>query len=175
MVSTFAYRLFFLLHVGFVVVGFGSSFVYPVLAAKARSLDERASFAVSKLSFDTAKVVTTPCIYAAAVCGIILIPLSESLFKFSQLWISLAFVLFIAAALIAGLLHMPNLKAMTAIQERLANGEIAPPAEGGAPKEVIELQERASRAGMYGGLLHVLWLLLMIDMIWKPGLSVFGS
>lgn len=170
-ISGFWYPLLTLLHIGCVIVGFGSSFVYPVLAGKARSLDERAAFAVNRLAFDTSKMLTTPVIYAAGAFGIGLVLLSEKRWTFSQLWVSIAFVLFIAAALIAAFLHTPNLKAMVALQERLAGGEVAPPPEGGAPKEVTELQERASRAGMYGGLLHLLFLLLMIDMIWKPGLG----
>ena len=43
-----------------------------------------------------------------------------------------------------------------------------------APKEVVELEERAGKAGAFGGLLHVIWLLLMIDMIWKPGLDLLS-
>lgn len=169
MVNTFVYRLFFLLHLGAVVVGFGTSFVYPLLAAKARRLEPRESYSINHVALQVSHIVTTPFIYAAGAFGLVLIVVSEGVFKFSQTWISIALGLFIVAALIAGFLHNPNLKAMDAIQEKLANGEIEPPKEGGAPKAVLELQERGSRAGMYGGILHLMWLLLMIDMIWKPG------
>lgn len=167
--NTFIYRTFFLLHLGTVVVGFGSSFVYPVLAVKARTLEARESYTVNHLALQVSHLVTTPFIYAAGAFGVMLIVVSKGIWSFSEVWISIAFALFIGAALIAGFLHNPNLKAMDAIQEKLANGDIEPPKEGGAPKAVTELQERSTRAGMYGGILHVLWLLLMIDMIWKPG------
>jgi hypothetical protein len=57
---------------------------------------------------------------------------------------------------------------MNELQSRLVSGE-AKPGPNGPPAEVLELQERGKQAGMYGGLLHLLFLLLMIDMVWKPG------
>ncbi|MBI2704653.1 MAG: hypothetical protein HYX32_05100 [Actinobacteria bacterium] len=176
--TSFLYKLVFLLHLASVVVGFGSSFVYPVLGAKARGLgpsSPKESYAIAHAGLETSKIITTPMIYAAGAFGIVLVFLSEGAFKFSQAWISIAFLLFIAAALIAALLHLPNLKAMDALQAKLAAGTVTPNPAGGPPAEVAELAERGSKAGAYGGLLHVLWLLLMIDMIWKPGFSLFGS
>jgi amino acid transporter len=169
----FLYNVFLLLHIGAVVVGFGSSFVYPFFGARARKLGPTApkeAFALSDASLAASHVLTTPVIYAAGAFGIILVLLSEGVFKFSQLWISIAFLLFIAAACIAGFLHNPNLKAMNALSEKIANGDVTP-SPGGPPREVAELQERGQKAGAFGGVLHLLWLLLMIDMIWKPGLG----
>ena len=57
-----------------------------------------------------------------------------------------------------------------ALSEKLANATPGAQGEpGGKPKEVAEIEERGSRASMYGGILHLFFLLLMIDMIWKPG------
>jgi hypothetical protein len=167
----FLYKLFLLLHIGAVVVGFGSSFVYPMFGSRSRQLGPTApkeAFALSDASMAASKVLTTPVIYAAGVFGVVLVLLSDGLIKFSQAWISIAFLLFIVAACIAGFLHNPNLKAMNALSEKIAAGNVTPGA-GGPPQEVLELQERGKRAAMFGGILHLLWLLLMIDMIWKPG------
>ena len=60
---------------------------------------------------------------------------------------------------------------MDELEEQLVVGSVKAGADGGPPKEVAELGERSSKAAMYGGVLHVIWLLLMIDMIWKPGLG----
>jgi hypothetical protein len=167
--NSFLYNVFYLLHIVAIIIGFGSSFVWPVLAAKARGLqDPPAGYAINKVGFEAGKVLTTPFIWAAGASGIILVVLSDELFTFGQLWISLAFLLFFAAALFALFVHVPNVKVMVDLQERLATGK-ATPTQGGPPAEVLELQERGKRAGMYGGILHLLFLLLMIDMIWKPG------
>ncbi|MCU0269540.1 MAG: hypothetical protein MUF83_12980 [Acidimicrobiales bacterium] len=169
--DTLAYRIFFLLHLLAVVVGFGSTFVYPMLAAKARKLppsEAGAAYNINKAAMEVSKSITTPAIWAAGAFGVILILLSEDAIEFSDPWISIAFLLFFAGVGISYGLHTPNLKAMGALQEKLVNGEVTPPAGGGPPAEVAELQARGKRAAMYGGLLHLLFLLLMIDMIWKP-------
>jgi hypothetical protein len=166
----FAYDLLLLLHLLTVIVGFGSSFVWPALAGKARARGQQepaVSYAITKSGFEVGKVLTTPFIWAAGAFGIILVAVGE--WGWGEAWISIAFVLFFGAALFALFVHTPNLRSMLSLQERLATGQAQPPAGGGPPPEVAELQARGKRAGMYGGILHILFLLLMIDMIWKPG------
>jgi hypothetical protein len=173
------YNFVFLLHLSTIVIGFGSSFVYPVLAVQSRNLGDDAlsqRHAINHAALQVSKIVTSPFIYAAGALGLLL-AIMGSLedtsyyqgFKFSQGWISAAFVLFIAGVAVGVGLHTPNLKAMDALEEKLVAGDVKPGKDGGPPKAVIELGERASKAAMFGGILHVLWLLLMIDMIWKPG------
>jgi hypothetical protein len=170
-VGDFPYKVVYLLHLLAVIVGFGSSFVYPLAAAQARKRGPDApkeSFAVTHTMLDVSKMITTPLIYAAGAFGLILIFLSGESIKFSQVWISIAFTLFIIAALFAAFVHTPNLKAMDSLQARIAEGNVTPQ-PGGPPQEVVELQERGKKAGMFGGILHLLFLLLLIDMIWQPG------
>jgi hypothetical protein len=166
--GTFVYNLLFFLHIACIVVGFGSSFVYPVLAVKARELSPKEAFAINHAAFSSSKFLTSYPIYAAGFFGLCLIFASEEVWTFKQTWISLALLMFIIAVAIATFLHMPNLKAMDALGEKLANAE---PKAGGPPKELAELQERGQKAAMYGGILHLLWLLLMLDMVFKPFLS----
>lgn len=166
------YKILFLLHLLAIIVGFGSSFVYPMLAAKTKDLDPKERYAVNHTAYGVSKYLTSYPIYAAGLFGILLIPTSEQAWKFSQTWISVAFLLYILALLVAIFLHQPNLKAMDELGGRLAAGQVSAPKGEGPPKEVKEMEERASRAGMYGGVLHLLFLLLMLDMIFKPGLGV---
>jgi hypothetical protein len=168
--GTFAYNVVYLIHLVCVVVGFGSSFVYPLLAAKASKLPLREAYAVNHTALEVSPYLTSYPIYGAGAAGVVLVVLSDSTFSFSDTWISIAFLVFILALLVALLLHGPNLKAMDALQAKLLDGpELA--AGAAAPPEVAELEERGQRAAMYGGLLHLFWLVLMIDMIWKPGLG----
>ena len=164
----FGYRVLYLLHIVFIVVGFGTSFAYPALARRARQLPPVEGHAIGHTSLAISSAVTTYPIWAAGLVGIILVGVSEQ-WEFSQAWISIAFVLFFFGVLFAWFVHTPNLKRMDALQEELLAGSAAPAATG-PPPQVAELQARGKRAGMYGGLLHLVFLLLVIDMIWKPWL-----
>jgi hypothetical protein len=166
--NSFGYRFLYLLHILFVIVGFGSTFVYAALASRARKLSPVEGHAISHASLDVGKGLTTFPIYGAGLVGIILVLVGEG-WKFSQTWISIAFLLFIIGIAVSAFVHTPNLKAMDALQEQLIAGQAAAPATGGPPPEVAELQARGKRAGMTGGILHLIFLLLVIDMIWKPG------
>ncbi len=170
--DTFIYKLFLLLHLGAAVIGFGSTFVFPVLGSKAKALGPTApkeAYAISHAAHEAGKILATPFIYATGAIGLVLVATSDSVWKFNQLWIEIAVVLFVAAACLAGFLHNPNLKAMDGLSEKLASGQITPNPAGGPPMEVGELAERGQKAGAFGGMLHVLWFLMMIDMVWKPG------
>lgn len=173
-IDSFVYKLFFLLHLAAIIIGFGSTFVFAMMGGKAKRLgptDPKGAYAISHASYEAGKVLASPFIYAAGAFGLILVVVSNNAWKFSQTWISAAFVLFILAAAIAIFLHNPNLKAMDELSAKLADGKVTPNPGGGPPAEVAELEERGGKAGMYGGILHLFWLLLMIDMIWKPGLG----
>jgi hypothetical protein len=165
------FKVVYLIHLAAVVIGFGSSFVYPVLAAKARKLPVREAYAINHTALEVSPFLTSYPIYVAGASGLILVFIGDPITSFSQTWVSIAMLVFVLAVLVAVLLHGPNLKAMDQLQAELLD---APPGESGSapPPEVAELEERGQKAAMYGGLLHVAWLILMIDMIWKPGWGV---
>ncbi len=165
----FLYKFFFLLHLSLVVVGFGSSFIYPLLSSRAKGLSPKEAYAVNHTAFSVSKYITTFPIYAAGAFGIALVIVSDEVFKFSQQWVSIAFLLFIIGIVFSYFVHTPNLKAIDELNGRLVSGSVD--GTPGTPKEVKELEERNARVGMYGGILHLIFLLLMIDMIWKPGLG----
>jgi len=172
--GSFLYNFVLLLHLGLVIVGFGSSFVYPALASKSKAMEWKERYALDHAVFGVQKYLTTFPIYGAILSGIGLVVISEmdnKQWQFKQTWVSLAFVLALVAVLIAQFLHAPNLKAIDALTEKLASGNVKPGKDGGAPEEVAEVEERTAKAAMYGGVLHLLFLLLVIDMIWKPGFA----
>lgn len=169
-IETAIYKVLFLLHLLAVIVGFGSSFVWPVLGAQARKLGPgEASLALSRTALSTSKMLTTVSIYLAGLFGILLVVVSGDAWKFSQTWISVAFGLFIVGAVLGYLLTANN-KKMVDLQERLVSGA-AKGGPDGPPPEVAELQALGGRSAMFGGLAHLVFLLLMLDMIWKPGLG----
>jgi len=166
--NSFGYKIVVLLHLLTVIVGFGSSFVWPALASKARALSPAEGYAVNHTAFSLGKGLTTYPIYAAGATGLLLVimnQISDGPFTFKDTWISIAIVLFIGAACLAGFLHNPNLAKMDELSARLEAGDVTPNPNG-PPAEVLELQDRGKQAAMYGGILHLLFALLLIDMVW---------
>ena len=168
-VGSTLYDVVLLLHLLFIIVGFGSSFVWPALASRARKLDPPTGYAMNREALAVGKILTSPFIWLAGLFGIVLIQLSDGVFTHSQTWISIAYLLFIVAAALATFVHAPNLMAMNELSRQLVEGEAAPAGDG-PPPQVAELEARGKRAAMIGGILHLLFLALMIDMIFKPGL-----
>jgi hypothetical protein len=166
------YEFVLWLHILTVIVGFGSTFVWPFLAAKARSLgDPQVGYYTSQMSIEGGKVLTTPFIYGAGATGVLLLVFGATndpaYWEFSDAWISIAFLLYFAGIGISLFLHGPNLKAMLGLQEQMATGGAS--SAGGPPPQLAELQERGKKAGMYGGILHLIFVLILLDMVFKPG------
>jgi hypothetical protein len=160
------------LHILTIIVGFGSTFVWPFLATKARQLaDPKVSYYVSQMSLQGGTILSSYFIYAAGATGLLLVILASgddpAVIEFSDTWISIAFLLYFAGLGVSIFLHSPNLKAMLALQEQLASG--AAPAAGGPPPQVAELEERGKKAAMFGGILHLIFVLILLDMVFKPG------
>lgn len=161
----FLYDLVLWLHILTAIIGFGSTFVWPYYAAQARAAGPEISLWNSRTSQRGFPYLSTYMIYAVGLTGILLIIVSDGVIEFSDAWISIAFLLYIGAIGVSHGLHYPNLKAMLGLQEQLEN---APPAEGGPPPQALELAERGKKAGMYGGILHLLFVLILLDMVFKP-------
>ncbi|MGH9226460.1 MAG: DUF2269 family protein [Acidimicrobiales bacterium] len=165
------YKFILLLHIFTVIAGFGPTIIAPFFGMEAKARRGREGLAIAEA---TEKVIATRAelfIYAVPIFGILLVLVSDDSWKFSQTWISLSFLLYIAALAIVHTVHMPNLKAMNRAMAVLAEGP--PPgagaATGGPPPQVAELEERGRKAGMVGGLLNLMLIAVLVLMIWKPG------
>lgn len=142
----FGYRLFFLLHILSIVVAFAPGFVWPVVSAQRRKDGQPLGDALSKIQAANTTRIHGPALVAAGVFGFALIGLSSKAWKFSQSWISIAMVLwFVMIGVVFGLLGPAERKA----------------GQGDEPAE--------QRVAMFTGMLHILLLLMLIDMIWRPG------
>jgi uncharacterized membrane protein len=167
--NDFLYELIKFLHILAVIVGFGSTFVWPMLASKARATgDPKVMLEATRISVDSAKILTSPFIYAVGVTGLIMMGIGQMAdFKYNDgAWIIIAFVLYLVALGIAIGLHTPNIKAMLGLQEEMMSG---PPPAGGPPPQLAELQARGKKAGMFGGILHLLFAVILILMVFQPG------
>jgi uncharacterized membrane protein len=147
--TDFAYRALLLLHILSIIVAFAPGFVVPVISSRlkregksiAQNPDMANQFATNS------KQVHGPALVLAGLFGFGLIGASDQAWKFSQNWISIALVLwFVMLAVLFALLIPAERKA-------------------GRGDEAAE-----QRVAMFGGMMHVLLLLMLIDMIWKPGI-----
>ncbi len=175
----FVYDIVLWLHILTAIVGFGSTFVWPFLGAKSQGLgDPKVSYYVSQMAAQGGRILTEPFIYAVGATGLLLVVFAAgpdpAVYEFSDLWISLTFLFYLAALGLSLGLHQPNLRAMLKLQEELVN--MGPPpksggaaAAGGPPPQVLELQERGKKAAMYGGLLHLSFVVVLVLMVFKPG------
>jgi uncharacterized membrane protein len=144
--NDFGYRLFLLLHILSIIVAFGPGFVWPVVAARLRKEGQPLGATLSKIQLGNNMRIHGPALVAAGVFGFALIGMSDKEWKFSQSWISIALVLwFVMLGVLFGLLAPAERKA--------SQGDDA----------------AEQRVAMFTGMLHVLLLLMLIDMIWKPG------
>ena len=155
------YGIVLFLHILAVIVGFGPTFVYPVYASMAKKRQGPEGLAINETTLDIAKRFEYA-IYLVPILGVILVPLSDEVFKFSDVWISASFVAYLVALGISLGLHQPNLRALVELQRGIGPG-------GPSPEVQRELEERGKRAGMFGGILHLLLVVLLWLMIFKPG------
>lgn len=143
-IGSFGYNLFLLLHIVAVVVAFAPAFVWPVLNRLRRTDPNAGGSAVARI---VDPMMHGASLVLAGLFGVVVILMSDSVIEFSQTWISIAFVLWF---LMLGLFYAGLIPAQRQVQ-------------AGDPEGDTRL------AMSYGGM-HLLLLLQVIVMVWKPGL-----
>jgi uncharacterized membrane protein len=144
----FIYKVLFLLHILAALVAFAPAFVWPIARAQAR---KRGAVVPADLTAQAAvneAVIHGPAVIATGVFGILMVVMAEGdFYEFSQAWISIAFVVWFAMlGVVYGLL--------------VPSGRKAAAGDTGAE----------AKLPMYTGFLHILLLIMLVVMIWKPGL-----
>ena len=144
--DSFGYRLFFLLHILAILVAFAPAFVWPVVNARLRTQGATPGTEIGKIIRDSWARIHGPALVLAGLFGILMVVMSDEVWEFSQTWVSMAFLLwFLMIAVVFGLMPWN--------ERKNAEGD--------------EAADRRSAA--FNGVLHLLLLLIVIDMIWKPG------
>ena len=165
------YRVVLVLHLLAAIVGFGGMAVNGFYGAMAAARRGRDGAAIGDAVDKGYKFAEWP-VYAVPVLGIVLVLMSEDgVFEFSQAWISLSFLLYIAAI---GLLHgvqLPTVRRINALLKELAAG-IGGGGDGGgggAPAQVAELDKLGAKAGVVGGIMNLITVVIVFLMVFKPG------
>jgi uncharacterized membrane protein len=147
--DVFGYQLVYLLHIASVIVAFAAAFVHPRLGGLAKRLPGDAASQLNQTIVAGSVKLHFPALVLAGLFGTALIPMSDELYEFSQLWISLSYVVWFAMIAVLFFLLIPA--------ERRVAGD---PRDADGEKKVA----------MFGGVLHLLLLVMLVLMVWKPGL-----
>lgn len=167
--TEFGYQLLLFIHILAAIVGFGSTFVWPFLGAKSRTAGPEVSLANARISAAGEKFLTTIPILTVGVTGLLMVLVGEEGWvDWSDGWISFSMLLYLVALGISMGLHGPNLGRMLELQEELATG-VGGARAGGPPPQATELAERGKKAQAYGGILHLLFVVVLVLMVFKPG------
>lgn len=161
------YNLVFVLHLVAVVAGFGGIFLNGVYGAQAKTRPGAGALAIGEANLAATKVAEYA-IYAVPLLGIALIVLSDGAWEFSQLWISLSFLLYFVAVGLAHGLLFPSAKRMNALAAELvaAGGAF----EGGRPPQIAEMEALEKRLGLVSMVLNLIVVAVIVVMVFKPGL-----
>lgn len=145
------YDIVLILHLIFMVVAFAPAFVWPAMNRLVRT-EAGETGAQPGAGSKIIGSIVDPMMHGASmvlagVFGIGLISMSDSVFEFSQVWVSIAFVLWLAMLGVFFGLLVPSQKAVR-------DGVVA----------------ADTRLAMSYGAMHLLLLLQVVVMVWKPGL-----
>jgi hypothetical protein len=177
------YNVVLVAHILCAIVGFGAVFLNALYGQEIRKRRGPEGAAVFDANFRVSGIAQYV-IYAVFLLGLALVGMSDDAWKFSQTWVWLAIVLFIAAVGLSHGVLQPALRRMRALMGELAAGappgSSGPPAAaaggppagapgGGPPPQVLEMQALGKRIGITGATLDIVLIVILSLMVFKPG------
>lgn len=157
------YRIILLGHIGSAIVGFGALIAHGSFHAGAVRSSGSDAVAVLRTTADGARLGEYG-LYGVLGFGIVLVALSDDVYRYSEPWISGAFVVWI---LIVGLVHGLIRPSRARLLELAVAGD--PGGSSGGLAEHGEAQPLLARLAMGEAGTQLLLLGALVLMIWKPG------
>ena len=151
------YNVVLVLHILASIIGFGGMFIAGFYGNESRNLPGREGLAVAQTTLKVTGQIPTVAVVAVPILGILLILLSEDTIKFSALWVSLSFLLYFVLMGLATGLQVPTIRKMVAMRAG---------AEGAQSGQV---QAMGKKVATVGAIVNVLWVVILILMVFKPG------
>ena len=147
--NTFGYKLLLLLHILAIIVAFAPQFVWPIVSVRLAKENKPVGPTIGALAAGNTAKIHGPALALSGIFGFGLVGMSDKAIEFSQTWVSIAMLLWFAMlGVVYGLMVPAETKA-----------------HGGD-------EAAGKKLGMFNGIIHLLLLLMVIDMIWKPGFGV---
>jgi uncharacterized membrane protein len=141
-----SYNIVLFLHILSAVVAFAPGFVNPVLGALSRQSAPQIAGPLADLQARSTRTLYLPALVAVGVFGTGLVLLSEDSIEFSQIWISISYLGWLAVVGIVGFVLLPAEKALAAGDETAEK-----------------------RIAMFGGIAHLLFAVVLYCMVFQPG------
>src|SRR4051812_45773313 len=140
------YKFVLVLHILCAIVGFGAVLLNGVYGAQAKKRPGPGGLAVSEAN-EAASKIGEYFIYAVFVLGFALVGMSHKQWKFSQAWLPISVVLYIAGLGIAHGVLIRGQKRMIVLQQELVSAPApgAAGAAGGPPPQVAEMDAISKR------------------------------
>ncbi|HVL26606.1 MAG TPA: hypothetical protein VM390_00550 [Acidimicrobiales bacterium] len=162
------YKFILVLHLLAVIAGFGPTILAPAFGAQAKARKGREGLAISEATFSVLSKYAEWIIYSVPIFGILLIMVSDGAIRFSDLWITLSFTLYIVALGLVHAVHYKNLKRMNVLMAELAAGPPPGAGGGGPPPQVAELEQRGKQVALVGTVLNLILVAIVFLMVWQP-------
>jgi uncharacterized membrane protein len=144
------------LHLTAAIVGFGGVLLNGLYGAQAKKRPGPGALAITEANYWVSATVAEKAIYLVPLFGFALIGLSDGAWSFSDSWISGSLVLYVIGLANARLVLVPTQKHMIDMMN-----------EG--PPDPMKMETDGARLARFGAVSHVVFTLIMILMIWKPG------
>ena len=167
-IGSTGYKIVFMLHIISIIVGFGGVVLNGIYGAEAKKRKGPGGAAVGEANLAVTKIAERV-IFTVPVWGIGLVLMSDGVWEFSQLWVILALVLFIATMGVATGDQLKNQKRMVALAGELAAAGPPPAGASGPPPQVAEMEALEKKLGMGGAFLSFMLVVLIYLMVFKPG------
>ena len=151
------YQLVLVLHILSAIIGFGGMFIAGFYGNEARNLPGREGLAVATTTLKVTGRIPTVAVCAVPILGILLILLSDDLWKFSEAWISLSFLLYFVLMGLATGLQVPTIRKMVAMRA------------GADGAQSLEMQAMGKKVATVSAVVNVLWVIILFLMVFKPG------
>ncbi|HEY2813496.1 MAG TPA: DUF2269 family protein [Acidimicrobiales bacterium] len=159
------YKALLVLHIVLVIVGFGGVLLNGVYGAQAKKRGGAEGLAITEVNFFVSTKIAEICIYLVPLVGFALVGASDGAWTFSQTWVWLAILLYVAALGFTHSMILPSVKRLIVLQKELVGGP--PPA--GPPPQAAEMEACGKRLAMASSINQVLLLVIIILMVFKPG------
>jgi uncharacterized membrane protein len=151
------YNVVLVLHILAAIIGFGGMFIAGFYGNEAGTMPGREGLAVAQTTLKVTGQIPTVAVCAVPILGILLILMSEDAIKFSAMWVSLSFLLYIVLMGLATGIQVPTIRKMVAMRAG---------AEGATS---FEMQAMGKKVATISAVVNVLWVVILILMVFKPG------
>ena len=162
------YQALLILHIALAILGFGGVLWNPMYGAYAKKRGGAGGLAISESTLAVNRYAEY-CIYAVPIVGFALLGASGEAWKFSQTWVWLSLLLFIAGLGIAHAVLIPSSRRMIELQRELAAAGAPPAGAAGPPPQVAEMEAMGKKLQTFGPVNDVLLLVIIFLMVVKPG------